>query len=154
MNLLVALKNKDGRTELVTPPLDDLILPGVTRDSILCLARDHVSGKAKIPGLPDDLIVSERPITMGEVKAAAESGNLLEVFGAAHGVDSLRAGTAAIVCPVKEIGYKGVDIKIPVGESGMGPMCRAILDQIVARQMGLIESDWSVVVMEGTKGSS
>ncbi|KAG9094351.1 hypothetical protein FS749_012636 [Ceratobasidium sp. UAMH 11750] len=87
MNLLVALKNKDGRTELVTPPLDDLILPGVTRDSILCLARDHVSGKAKIPGLPDDLIVSERPITMGEVKAAAESGNLLEVFG---------AGTAAI----------------------------------------------------------
>ncbi|KAG8766612.1 hypothetical protein FRC12_006761 [Ceratobasidium sp. 428] len=144
MNLLVALKNKDGRTELATPPLDDLILPGVTRDSILCLARDHVSGKAKISGLPDDLIVSERPITMGEVKAAAESGNLLEVFG---------AGTAAIVCPVKEIGYKGADIKIPVGESGMGPICKAILDQIVARQLGLVESDWSVVVTEGTKGS-
>ncbi|KAG8695732.1 hypothetical protein FRC09_008970 [Ceratobasidium sp. 395] len=144
MNLLVALKNKDGRTELATPPLDDLILPGVTRDSILRLARDHVSGKAKIAGLPDDLIVSERPITMGEVKAAAESGNLLEVFG---------AGTAAIVCPVKEIGYKGADIKIPVGESGMGPICKAILDQIVARQLGLVESDWSVVVTEGTKGS-
>jgi branched-chain amino acid aminotransferase len=57
------------------------------------------------------------------------------------------------VCPVKEIGYRGKDIKIPVGESGMGPMCRAILDQIVARQMGTVESDWSVVVTEGTKGS-
>ncbi|KAG9099342.1 hypothetical protein FRC06_005369, partial [Ceratobasidium sp. 370] len=135
MNLFIALKTKNGRPELVTPPLDDLILPGVTRDSILCLARDHVSGKAKIPGLPDDLIVSERSITMGEIKAAAESGNLLEVFG---------AGTAAIVCPVEEIGYKGKDIKIPVGKAGMGPMCKTILDQIVARQMGLIESDWSV----------
>jgi branched-chain amino acid aminotransferase len=82
MNLLIAIKTKDGRTELVTPPLDDLILPGVTRDSILALARDHVSGKARIPGLPEDLIVSERPMTMGELKAAADSGNLLEVFGA------------------------------------------------------------------------
>lgn len=82
MNLFVAIKNKDGKTELVTPPLDDMILPGVTRDSILALARDHISGKGRIDGLPDDLVVSERPMTMGEVKAAAESGNLLEVFGA------------------------------------------------------------------------
>ncbi|QRV76771.1 amino-transferase class IV protein [Ceratobasidium sp. AG-Ba] len=144
MNLFIALKNKDGKTELVTPPLEDLILPGVTRDSILCLARDHVSGKIDIPGLPKDLVVSERHITMGEIKAAADSGNLLEVFG---------AGTAAIVCPVKEIGYKGKDIKIPVGKEGMGPMCKGILDQIVARQMGTIPSEWSVVVTEGTKGS-
>ncbi|KAF8609406.1 branched-chain amino acid aminotransferase II [Ceratobasidium sp. AG-I] len=144
MNLFVAIKNKDGKTELVTPPLDDMILPGVTRDSILALARDHISGKGHIDGLPDDLVVSERPMTMGEVKAAAESGSLLEVFG---------AGTAAIVCPVKAIGYLDKDIDIPVGESGMGPICKAILDQIVARQMGTIESDWSVVVTEGTKGS-
>lgn len=145
MNLFIALKNKDGKPELVTPPLEDLILPGVTRDSILCLARDHVAGKITIPGLPNDLVVSERHITMNELKSASESGNLLEVFG---------AGTAAIVCPVKEIGYKGKDIKIPVGEQGMGPMCKGILDQIVARQMGKIESDWSVVVTEGTKGSA
>ncbi|KEP55011.1 branched-chain-amino-acid aminotransferase [Rhizoctonia solani 123E] len=144
MNLLVVFKHPDGTTELTTPPLEDLILPGVTRDSILALARDHESGKARIPGLPDNLKVSERHVKMAEVKAAAESGNLLEAFG---------AGTAAIVCPVKAIGYQGKDINIPVGDEGMGPVCKAILDQIVARQMGTVESDWSVVVTEGTKGS-
>ncbi|CAE6469562.1 unnamed protein product [Rhizoctonia solani] len=144
MNLLVVFKHPDGTTELATPPLEDVILPGVTRDSILALARDHESGKARIPGLPDNLKVSERHIKMAEVKAAAESGNLLEAFG---------AGTAAIVCPVKAIGYQGKDINIPVGDEGMGPICKGILDQIVARQMGTVESDWSVVVTEGTKGS-
>ena len=60
--------------ELVTPPLDGVILPGVTRDSVLALARDHASGKAKVPGLPDNLVVSERSMTMKEVKKAAAEG--------------------------------------------------------------------------------
>lgn len=68
--------------ELVTPPLDGMILPGVTRDSVLTLARDHVSGKCKLSGLPPDLIVSERPVAMKEVKVAAANGRLLELFGA------------------------------------------------------------------------
>lgn len=81
MNLLVGFKHPDGTTELATPPLDDIILPGVTRDSVLALARDHASGKLHIPGLPDNFKVSERPIKMSEVEAAAKSGSLLEVFG-------------------------------------------------------------------------
>lgn len=70
-------------TELVCPPLDGLILPGVTRDSVLSLARDHVSGKALLEGLPDQgkFVVSERPVTMGEVKQAAQDARLLEFFG-------------------------------------------------------------------------
>lgn len=68
-------------TELATPPLDGIILPGVTRDSVLTLARDHASGKAKVPGLTDKLKVSERPFTMREVKEAAEAGTLVEFFG-------------------------------------------------------------------------
>jgi branched-chain amino acid aminotransferase len=39
MNLFVLLKGKNGR-ELVTPPLDGTILPGVTRDSIIQLVRE------------------------------------------------------------------------------------------------------------------
>ncbi|KAG9001087.1 hypothetical protein FRB93_012467 [Tulasnella sp. JGI-2019a] len=81
MNLFVVLKKADGTTELVTPPLEDVILPGVTRDSVLSLAQDHASGKLKLPGLPDKLTVSERHIKMKEVKDAAEEGRLLEVFG-------------------------------------------------------------------------
>jgi branched-chain amino acid aminotransferase len=82
MNLFLVLRREDGAVELVTPPLDDVILPGVTRDSVLALARDHASGKKPISGIPADLVISERPITMKEVKEKAQSGNLLEVFGA------------------------------------------------------------------------
>jgi branched-chain amino acid aminotransferase len=81
MNLFVVLRRDDGAVELVTPPLDDLILPGVTRDSVLVLAREHASKKNPIPGLPSNLVISERPISMKEVKAKAKSGNLLEIFG-------------------------------------------------------------------------
>jgi branched-chain amino acid aminotransferase len=67
--------------ELVTPPLDGMILPGVTRDSVLALARNHVSGKKRLPHLRDNLVVSERPVTMKEVKSASESGRIVELFG-------------------------------------------------------------------------
>ena len=70
-------------TELVTPPLDGMILPGITRDSTLALARDHASGKAILEGLPEPskFVVNERPITMKEIKKAAEDGSLVEFFG-------------------------------------------------------------------------
>ncbi|KAG8969791.1 hypothetical protein FRC03_000617 [Tulasnella sp. 419] len=126
-------------TELVTPPLEDVILPGVTRDSVLALARDHANGKLKL-NLPSNFVVSERPINMKEIKQAAESGRLLEIFG---------AGTAAIVCPVKAIGYLGKDIPVPVGEDGMGPLTKTFLEEIQKRQLGVVESDWSVTVTNG-----
>ena len=58
-----------------------MILPGVTRDSVLTLAREHASGKSKIEGLPDKLLVSEREIPMKEVQEAAKAGTLVEFFG-------------------------------------------------------------------------
>lgn len=67
--------------ELITPPLEDIILPGITRDSVITIAQEHISGKKKIPGLPDNLVFSERHINMAEVRAAAHEGRLLEVFG-------------------------------------------------------------------------
>ena len=73
--------------ELVTPPLDGMILPGVTRDSVLALAREHSSNTNRLSGLPDDLTVSERPVTMREVEEASETGKLVELFGA--GMSSL-----------------------------------------------------------------
>ena len=59
-----------------------MILPGVTRDSVLTLAREHSSNSNRLSGLPDDLTVSERPVTMREVKEASETGKLVELFGA------------------------------------------------------------------------
>lgn len=123
--------------ELVTPPLDGMILPGVTRDSVLALARQHSSSSSSIPDLPPKLTVSERPVTMAEVKEASKNGTLVEMFG---------AGTAAVISPVDRIGYLGEDVHIPTGEDGMGPISRPIWRELVGRQTGNIKSEWSVDV--------
>ena len=85
-------------TELVTPPLEDMVLAGVTRDSILSLAAAHIDPKTtfKIKGLPEKLIVSQRSMNMAEVVRASEDGSLREMFG---------SGTAAIVSPIEMIGF-------------------------------------------------
>ncbi|KAI6159539.1 aminotransferase [Pisolithus thermaeus] len=137
MNLFVALKEEDGVIELVTPPLDGMILPGVIRDSVLTLSRNHVSGKKRLAGLPEKLKVSERPITMGEVKAAAECGRLVELFG---------TGTACNIVSVDKIGYLGSDVVIPTGEDGMGPLSKSLWTELTAIQTGRIESEWNFVV--------
>lgn len=78
--------NSSTATELVTPPLEDLILPGITRDSVISIAKEHIAGH-KIAGLPDNLVFSERHINMAEVSAAAKEGRLLEVFGSGESQD-------------------------------------------------------------------
>ncbi|KAJ9109802.1 hypothetical protein QFC20_003218 [Naganishia adeliensis] len=137
MNLFVVIENENGETELLTPPLEDLILPGVTRDSVLSIARDHVAGKIQVPGLPESgFVVSERKMTMPRLQELAKAGKVKEVFG---------AGTAAIITSVDNIGYKGEDIPIPAGPEGLGPIAKAMLDRIQGIQTGKIEHEWSVV---------
>ncbi|KAJ3571349.1 hypothetical protein NP233_g3808 [Leucocoprinus birnbaumii] len=136
MNLFVVFKHPDGTHELVTPPLDGMILPGVTRDSVLSLARGHSNGTHKL-NLPEKLVVTERSVSMKEVKSASENGSLVELFG---------AGTAAVITTVDKIGYMGEDVLIPTGEDGLGPISRTIWRELVGRQTGAIPSDWSVVV--------
>lgn len=91
MNMFVALTdNETGQKELVTAPLDGTILEGVTRDSVLALARERLA--------PKGWKVSERKYTMKELDDASNEGRLLEAFG---------AGTAAIVSPIRKISWKG-----------------------------------------------
>ncbi|KAI0786007.1 branched-chain amino acid aminotransferase II [Abortiporus biennis] len=141
MNAFAVLKDANGVTELVTPPLDGVILPGVTRDSVLTLAREHAEGKTLLEGLPEPgkFKVSERPITMKEVKDASKQGRLVEFFG---------TGTAAVISPVDRIGYLGEDIHIPTGPDGMGPVSRPVWKQLSGIQSGAIPHPWSVVVTE------
>ncbi|OBZ84572.1 Branched-chain-amino-acid aminotransferase, cytosolic [Choanephora cucurbitarum] len=130
MNLFILMKNDDGDLELVTPPLDGAILPGVTRDSIIGLAKEW-----------NEFKVNERNMTMPELRDLAKSGRVVEMFG---------AGTACIVSPIKEIGYMGEDIKIPLDpkdpNSQAGPYTRRFNDAISAIQYGEVDHPWSVVV--------
>ncbi|KAI0271504.1 branched-chain amino acid aminotransferase II [Gloeopeniophorella convolvens] len=139
MNLFVVFRKADGALELVTPPLDGMILPGVTRDSVLSLARSHTAGTLRVPGLGAKLEVNERAVTMPEVREAVQAGRLVEMFG---------TGTAAIISPIDRIGYEGQNVDIPVEADGMGPVSRALWTELVARQTGEIESEWSTVIYD------
>lgn len=89
MNVFFAFKTEDGKSELVTPPLAGMILPGVTRDSTLELAREKLGG--------DNWVVNERKLTIHEVQEKAQKGKLIEAFG---------TGTAAIVAQLTILNIK------------------------------------------------
>lgn len=95
---------------LVTPELGDTILNGITRDSVLTLARDW------------GMKVEERKIEVTEVIEAAASGRLREAFG---------AGTAATIAQIETIGFNGRDYELPpVSEREFSPKVLRTLDAI------------------------
>jgi len=126
MNFFVLWRNKQGETELITPPLDSTILEGVTRDSIVQLARQW--GEFK---------VSEKKFTIHELCEAINEERVIEVFG---------AGTACVVCPVKKIFYKGKDYNIPMALGNSGVLTKRILDEVLAIQYGEKRTPWSFEV--------
>ncbi|KAI8944567.1 branched-chain amino acid aminotransferase [Xylaria longipes] len=130
MNLFVALRDKEtGQKELLTAPLDGTILEGVTRDSILSLAREKL--------VPEGWRVSERKITMAALAEASAEGRLLEVFG---------AGTAAIVSPVRTISWKGQPVDCGLAEhEESGEIALRMKAWMEARQYGDEEHEWSHV---------
>jgi branched-chain amino acid aminotransferase len=99
--------------ELVTPPLGGSILPGVTRDSVLQIARKW------------GMKVSERQVSIDEVIGAAEKGTLNEAFA---------SGTAAIVSPVGMIFYKGREYNIKGGR--IGELTEKLYNEILQIQYG------------------
>ncbi|MBX6422805.1 branched-chain amino acid aminotransferase [Thermosulfurimonas sp. F29] len=113
------------KDELVTPALSGSILPGITRDSVLRLARHW--------GLP----VSERRVSIEEVIEGIESGRLRECFG---------TGTAAVISPVGALSYRGREYLINNGETG--PLARRLFDELTAIQYGEKEDpfDWTVIL--------
>ncbi|KAI5959500.1 uncharacterized protein KGF55_005328 [Candida pseudojiufengensis] len=129
MNVFFVIKNKDGKKELITAPLDGTILEGVTRESILELSRERLD--------PKEWIISERKFTIHDVKKAAEEGNLIEAFG---------AGTAAVVSPIKNIGFKNQDIPVPVKLGNSGELTSQVAEWIREIQYGEKEfKNWSRV---------
>jgi branched-chain amino acid aminotransferase len=99
--------------EVITPPLAGTILDGVTRNSCLQLMRDW------------GMKVSERKISIDEVMAAGRAGTLRETWG---------TGTAAVVSPVSELGYKGE--KLSIGNGHTGILTQKLYDSIVGIQYG------------------
>jgi len=102
--------------EIVTPELNGSILPGITRKSVIELARNWGDK------------ISERRISIDEVMTAGDQGRLQEAFG---------AGTAAVVSPVGEIKYGGKVITIAEGK--VGPMAQKYYSALTDIQYGKAE---------------
>ena len=109
MNLFFVFE--DG--SLQTPPLGGTILPGITRDALLTLARD------------EGLTVREEPYAIDQWRADANSGRLTESFA---------CGTAAVVTSVGTV--TSSDGKFTIGAGGPGQTTQRLRDRLVSIQRG------------------
>ncbi|MGB0404089.1 MAG: branched-chain amino acid aminotransferase [Salibacteraceae bacterium] len=87
MNVMFVLGGK-----LITPKLSTSILSGITRNTILTIARDW------------GMVVEERDIFVSEIVEGIKNGTLTEAFG---------VGTAATIAHMETIGYEGIDYNLP-----------------------------------------
>ena len=108
MNMMFVL---DGK--IVTAQLEGNILPGITRKSVLQLARDK------------GIATEERRISVAELFEAYEQGRLTEAFG---------TGTAAVISPVGELAYHDRSMILNGGK--IGPVAQEMYDCLVGIQRG------------------
>jgi branched-chain amino acid aminotransferase len=118
MNIFFVIDN-----EIITPALNGSILPGITRDSVIELAR-HWNER-----------VSERKISIDELMEAHDAGKLQEGFG---------AGTAAVISPVGEIKYR--DRVITITDNRVGPVAQKYYQAITDIQYGKANDPKSWIV--------
>lgn len=104
MNIFVRINNT-----LLTAPTNDRILDGITRKSIIEIAKSQ------------GFSVEVRPITVTEVVEAAKNGTLKEMFG---------AGTAAVISPISAFGYKGIDYDLPELENSYASQLKKLITDI------------------------
>ncbi len=96
-----------------TPPLSDTILAGITRDSLIALARDR------------GITVREERYSLDDWRADAASGRLTEAFA---------CGTAAVVTPIGAV--KATSGDFTIGSGGPGQLSTSLRAALVAVQTG------------------
>lgn len=102
--------------EVVTPPLSDTILHGITRDSVITLLRDY------------GYEVNERPISINEVIEGIECDKVKEMFG---------CGTAAVIAPIGSLWYERSSHEIAGGQTGS--LTQRLFDDLTGIQCGTVE---------------
>ncbi len=104
--------------ELITAPLSDTILPGVTRKSVLEVAREW------------GVKVSERKLSVEELQEAIDRGSLQDAFG---------TGTAATIAHIRSIGYQGQSYELPPVEER--ELSNQLKDHLEKLKRGQIEDE-------------
>jgi branched-chain amino acid aminotransferase len=110
MNVFFVVDN-----EILTPALDETILPGGVRSCVIQLLREW------------GYKVSERKVSVSELNEAYKAGKLTESFG---------SGTAAVVTPIGELAFSDQVWKFQ--QDSFGPVAKRLYDEISGIQMGEI----------------
>ncbi|MCP4716180.1 MAG: branched-chain amino acid aminotransferase [Deltaproteobacteria bacterium] len=110
---------------LVTSELNGSILPGITRDAVIELAKSW--GET----------VSEEKVDINRVVADIKAGEIVEVFG---------SGTAAVISPVGLLNYRGEDVS--VNEEKTGDFTMRMYDELTGIQYGRREDPfgWTTTI--------
>jgi len=111
--------------EVITAPLSGTILPGITRDSVICLLKKW------------GIKITEKRLTIDEVFQAAKDGNLIEMFA---------TGTAAVISPVGELNWK--DQRVTINNGEIGELSQKIYNTLYGMQTGEIKDTmgWTVEI--------
>ena len=117
MNIFFRFKD-----ELVTPALQGSILSGITRRSVIELAKSF------------HMPVHERRISMEEVFERAQNGELLEAFG---------SGTAAVISPIGVLRWNDRDVVI--NQEKIGELSQKLYDTLTGIQYGRIDDSFGWV---------
>ncbi|KAJ5320118.1 hypothetical protein PENANT_c025G10560 [Penicillium antarcticum] len=138
-NFFIVWHNADnGKLELVTAPLDNqLILPGVTRRSVLELVRERLSNGPV--GQLQPLEAVERTLTISDIEKASKEGRIVESFV---------SGTAYFITPVAMIRNENTDIStLGVNDEPAG-YATQIKSWLEAIMFGKVEHDWAYTIEE------
>ncbi len=117
MNLMFRINDT-----IITPELSDSILPGITRKSIIHIAKKR------------GILVEERKISVEEIIESIKNKSLIEAFG---------VGTAVTVNSIDTIGYNGYDYKINPPEKSYAKILKKDLHDI---QYGRVEDLYNWIV--------
>ncbi|MFC3849807.1 branched-chain amino acid aminotransferase [Corynebacterium hansenii] len=131
MNLAFIYEDNEAEAgvKLVTPALSGSLLPGITRDSLLTVARDM------------GMTVEERRISTADWENDSASGKMTETFA---------CGTAAVITPVGEVASRDGSFKINDGEIGEWTM--KLRERLTGIQRGAVadEHGWVRTMVEAT----
>jgi branched-chain amino acid aminotransferase len=108
---------------LYTAPLAGTILPGLTRDSIIRIAKDK------------GYTVKEEKLAIDKIMQAYKDGKLQEAFA---------SGTAAVISPIGKLSYR--DQTIEINNNEIGPIAQTLYDELTSIQTGKIADPYGWVI--------
>ncbi len=125
-NLFFIIENEKGKLEIITPPLDGSILPGITRDSVIQLAHEAV-------GLP----VIQRDFTLTELMNLHSQKRVKEIFV---------CGTASVICEVMSLEIRGQVYKMDYPANRQQLFCQKIKKLLTDIQFGRVAHPFSHLI--------